>query len=98
MGAIMTRTLAGIALPGGAAGLTAAGSMALSAPVRDQFAIGLHRVFLAGLVVSAAGFIATLFLPPVHFSRNVPSGAGEQMLGAEMTNLRPEDEPVAVPE
>jgi EmrB/QacA subfamily drug resistance transporter len=98
MGAIMTRTLTGIALPGGAAGLTAAGTMALSEPVRDQFAIGLHRVFLAGLIVSAAGFIATLFLPPVHFSRNVPSGTGEQMIEAEMTNLRPEDEPVAVPD
>jgi EmrB/QacA subfamily drug resistance transporter len=97
MGAIMTRTLTGFALPGGAEGLTAAGTMALSAPVRDQFAIGLHRVFLAGLIVSAAGFIATLFLPPVHFTRNVP-GAGNQMLEAEMTNLRPEDEPVAVPD
>jgi EmrB/QacA subfamily drug resistance transporter len=97
MGAIMTRTLTGFTLPGGAEGLTAAGTMALSAPVRDQFAIGLHRVFLAGLIVSMAGFIATLFLPPVHFTRNVP-GAGNQMLEAEMTNLRPEDEPVAVPE
>ena len=28
----------------------------------------------------------------------VPSGTGEQLIEAEMTNLRPEDEPVAVPE
>ena len=97
MGAIMTRTLTGVALPGGAAGLSA-GSMALTEPVRDQFAMGLHRVFLAGLLVSAAGLIATLFLPPVHFSKSVPSGTGEQLIEAEMTNLRPDDEPIAVPD
>jgi EmrB/QacA subfamily drug resistance transporter len=97
MGAIMTRTLTGVALPGGAAA-GAATAMVLSAPVRDQFAIGLHRVFLAGLVVSVAGLVATFFLPPVHFTRATKSGAGEQMIEAEMTNLRPEDEPVAVPD
>jgi EmrB/QacA subfamily drug resistance transporter len=98
MGAIMTRTLTGIALPGGASAAAAASTMALSAPVRDLFATGLHRVFLAGLIVSAAGLVATMFLPPVHFSKPMPSGTGEQMLEAEMTNLRPEDEPVAVPD
>jgi MFS family permease len=97
MGAIMTRTLTGVALPGGAAGLSG-GTMALSEPIRDQFAMGLHRVFLAGLLVSAAGLIATFFLPPVHFTKPVASGTGEHMLEAEMTNLRPEDEPIAVPE
>ena len=72
--------------------------MALTEPMRDQFAMGLHRVFLAGLVVSVAGLVATLFLPPVHFSKTMPSGTGEKMIEAEMTNLRPEDEPVAVPD
>jgi hypothetical protein len=72
--------------------------MALTEPVRELFATGLHRVFLAGLIVSATGFISTLFLPPVHFARNVPSGTGERMIEAEMTNLRAEDEPIAVPE
>jgi EmrB/QacA subfamily drug resistance transporter len=98
MGAIMARTLAGVALPGGAEGMTASGTMALTEPMRELFASGLHRVFLAGLVVSATGFVASLFLPPVHFSRNIPAAAGEQMLEAEMTNLRPEDEPIAVPD
>jgi EmrB/QacA subfamily drug resistance transporter len=97
MGAIMTRSLTGVALPGGAAGLSG-GTMALTEPIRDLFALGLHRVFLAGLVVSVAGLIATLFLPPVYFSKPVPSGTGEQMIEAEMTNLRPDDEPVAVPD
>jgi EmrB/QacA subfamily drug resistance transporter len=96
MGAIMTRTLTGVALPGGA-GLSA-GTMALSEPIRDQFAMGLHRVFLAGLLVSVAGLIATLFLPPVHFSKSVASDTGEQLLEAEMANLRAEDQPVAVPD
>ena len=49
-------------------------------------------------VVSAAGLIATLFLPSIDFGRGVPAAAGERMLQAEMTNLEPEDEPVAVPE
>ena len=98
MGAIMARTLAGVALPGATEGLSHAGAVALSPQVRELFASGLHRVFLAGLVVSATGFVSTLFLPPVHFSKSVPAGAGEQMLEAEMTNLRAEDEPIAVPE
>jgi hypothetical protein len=55
-------------------------------------------VFVAGAVLAGASFVATLFLPPVDFSRSVAAAAGEQMLAAEMTNLEPEDEPVAVPE
>jgi len=98
MGAIMSRSLAGVPLPGGAEGLSASGAMILSDAVRDQFAAALHRVFLAGTLVSAAGFVATLFLPPVHFTKGVPAAAGEQLIEAEMTSLRPEDEPVAVPE
>jgi len=97
MGAIMTRTLTGAALPVGIGELSS-GVMALAQPVRDQFAIGLHRVFLTGLIVSAAGLIATLFLPPVHFSKGVSSGSGERLLEAEMANLRAEDEPVAIPD
>jgi hypothetical protein len=63
-----------------------------------QFAEALHRVFLTGTLVSAAGLLAALFLPPVSFSHGVPAGTGEGMIEAEMTNLRPEDEPVAVSE
>ena len=62
MGAILARGLAGVNLPGGADAL-AAGSTVLSAPVRAQFAAALHRVFVSGALVSAAGLIATLFLP-----------------------------------
>jgi EmrB/QacA subfamily drug resistance transporter len=98
MGAIMARTVAGVALPGGADALSSANLMALTAPQRELFATGLHHVFLAGLVVSAAGFVFSLFLPPVHFGRAVPAGTGERMIEAEMTNLRAEDEPIAVPE
>jgi EmrB/QacA subfamily drug resistance transporter len=97
MGAILARGLVGLNLPGGADAL-AAGSTALSAPVRAQFAAALHRVFVSGAIVSAAGLIATLFLPAIDFRRGVPAAAGEQMLQAEMTNLEPEDEPVAVPD
>jgi hypothetical protein len=34
----------------------------------------------------------------VHFSHGVPSTAGEQMIEAEMTNLQPDDEPIAINE
>jgi EmrB/QacA subfamily drug resistance transporter len=96
MGAILARGLGGVNLPGGADGL--ANGAALSGPVREQFAAALHRVFVAGAIVSAAGLLATLFLPSISFSRGVPGATGEQMLQAEMTNLEPEDEPVAVSE
>jgi len=96
MGAVLSRSLSGISLPGGSDAL-ALGGTALSAPVRAQFADALHRVFVAGAIVSAAGLFASLFLPSITFER-VPAAAGEQMLQAEMTNLEPEDEPVAVPE
>src|SRR5688572_15721654 len=51
MGAILARSLAGVALPGGADAFAASG-VALSAAVRVQFAVALNRVFLAGAVVS----------------------------------------------
>lgn len=98
MGAILARNLAGVPLPDGAEGLSASGAMALSGPVRAQFAAALHRVFISGAIVSAAGLIATFFLPAVDFSKKTQPGAGEQMLEAEMTTLEPRDEPVVVRE
>ncbi len=95
MGAIMARSLAGVPLPRGTEGLAASGLMALSEAARGQFAAALHRVFVAGALVSAAGFVATLFLPPVSFTHEIPAAMGERMIGAEMTSLRPEDEPVS---
>ena len=97
MGAILARGLTGVNLAGGADALVA-GSAALSSADRAQFATALQRVFLSGAIVSAAGLIATLFLPSIDFARGVQAAAGEQMLQAEMTNLEPEDEPVGVPE
>ena len=78
--------------------MAAASTMHLTPEMRQLFATGLHRVFLAGLIVSTTGFVSTLFLPTVHFARKIPAAAGEQMLEAEMTNLRAEDEPIAVPD
>jgi hypothetical protein len=98
MGAILARGLSGLSLPGGAESALASGAIALSGPLRDQFAAALHRVFVAGAVVSGAGLFATMFLPPVLFSHGVPADAGEQLIEAEMTNLQPEDEPVAINE
>jgi EmrB/QacA subfamily drug resistance transporter len=97
MGAVLARGLTGVTLPGGADAL-AASSAALSPAVRAQFAAALHRVFVAGAIVSAGGLLASLLLPSNSFTKRVPDAAGEQMLQAEMTNLEPDDEPVAVPE
>jgi EmrB/QacA subfamily drug resistance transporter len=97
MGALMTRQLTGVSIPGGVESLAATGAM-LTGPARLQFAAALHHVFMAGTVLAGASLLATLFLPPVDFSSGVPKAAGEQMLAAEMTNLEPEDEPVAVPD
>ena len=55
-------------------------------------------MFIGGAVVSAAGLLATLFLPSVSFARGVTEAAGEQLIQAEMTNLEPEDEPIAINE
>ena len=95
MGALMTRQLTGISLPGGADGLAATGVL-LTGAARLQFAAALHQVFVAGTVLAGASFVATLFLPPVDFSRGVAASAGEQMPAAEMTNLDPQNEPVVV--
>jgi len=97
MGAILARSIAGV-LPSGGVEALATSGIALSEPVREQFAVALHRAFLAGLVASAAGLVGALFLPPLDMSQPIPASTGERMLEAEMANLRAEDEPVAVPE
>jgi EmrB/QacA subfamily drug resistance transporter len=97
MGAILARSLTGVTLPGSADAAALSGA-SLSPAVRAMFEAALHRVFVAGAVVSAGGLLATLFLPSITFERAVPAAAGEQMLQAEMANLEPEDEPIAVPD
>ena len=92
MGAIMTRALHGVPLP------RAGEVMAMAGPLRLQFALALHYVFLTGAIISAGGLLATFFLPYVDFGRGVKSGAGEEMLAAEMANLEPDDEPVGIRE
>ena len=98
MGALLTRALHGIPIPRGVEGVGSAGVLALTDALRQQFALALHQVFIAGAVVSGTGLLATFFLPAVDFTRGVRQAAGEQMLAAEMTNLEPDDEPVAIPE
>jgi EmrB/QacA subfamily drug resistance transporter len=66
MGALLSRGLSGVSLPGGASAM-AAGTTALSGAARVQFAGALHSVFVAGALVSAAGLLATFFLPHVDF-------------------------------
>ena len=96
MGALMTRRLAGVDLPGGVSAISAAGGVALSGPARDQFAAALHQVFVAGTGITVAALLMTFFLPAIDFKRGVTSNAGEELIAAEMTSLEPEDEPVTV--
>ena len=96
MGALMTRELTGVTLPGGADAFAATGAM-LTRAARLQFATALHSVFVAGAMVAGASFIATLFLPRVDFSRGVDAATGEHIRREETTTLKPDDEPVSVP-
>jgi len=93
MGAIMSRSIAGQSLSG--EGLAGATSMSLSPELRMQFAIALHRVFVAGTIVSGLGLVASLFLPHLAFTP-VAAMAGEQLIEAEMANLDAKSEPVVV--
>lgn len=92
MGAILSRSIADVALPG-EGNMAAATTMSLSPELRAHFAIALHRVFVAGTVVSAAALVASIFLPHLAFD-SVPAMAGEQLLEAEMASLDSASEPI----
>ena len=99
MGAVLARALHGVPIPRGGEGVGGADG---AAPVRRSCARSSRSRCTTcsspARIVSAAGLLATLFLPSIDFARGVPGAAGEQMLQAEMTNLEPEDEPVALPD
>ncbi len=86
MGALLTRGLAGLALPGGNDGLAAGG--ALTGPARLQFADALHQVFVAGGVLAGASLLASFFLPALDFSSGV--AAGEQAIAPDLAALEAE--------
>jgi len=95
MGALLSRELAGIDLPGGLHGMEGA-SVHFTGEARVQVATALQHVFIAGGVVSAIAMVASFMLPHVDFSAGVPDGAGEMMIEAEMANLDPATEPHCV--
>jgi predicted MFS family arabinose efflux permease len=96
MGAILTRSLVGVTLPGGPSAAPSA-TAPLNSLARGQFAHALALVFAAGAVMSAIGLLACAMLPPVSFARGIPRGAGEQLLAAEMTSLESKSEPEGIP-
>ena len=81
MGALLTRGLAGVEVPGGVESLTATGAM-LTGAARVQFAAALHEVFVGCAVLSGASLVATAFLPPVDFGLSVTAAEGERMIAA----------------
>jgi EmrB/QacA subfamily drug resistance transporter len=95
MGAILTRGLAGIPLPGMTSAL-ASGAIQLDGAARVQFAQALARVFATGGVMSALGFLACFMLPPVSFDRPGPAGAAEPVQAAEVPRPKPERKPEGV--
>jgi hypothetical protein len=92
MGALLSRGLAGVTLPGGAS-VMAAGTMTLSGALRVQFAAALHQVFVAGALVSGAGLVATFFLPHVEFGH---AGATQPKAAPEATAGNAKSEPAVV--
>ena len=98
MGAILARGLAGIDAAWrrrGCAGLRRHRAVrARARSIRCRAASRVHRR-RCRLWCGAPGDDV---LPPVEFSHGVPAAAGEQMIEAEMTNLQPEDEPIAINE
>jgi hypothetical protein len=77
MGALMARALSGVQLPGG--GPLGASAVALSGPLRLQFAAALHDVFVAGAGIAVTALAVTFFLPPVQFAR----ASGQSAVGSE---------------
>jgi predicted MFS family arabinose efflux permease len=88
MGALLTRGLAGLALPGGIGSLGA--STALTGAARLQFAAALHQVFVAGAVLAAASLVAAFFLPALDFASSVATSADEQLIAPELSTMDPE--------
>ena len=76
--------------------LCGSGLDALGTAAREQFAAALHQVFVLGTAITGGALLMTFFLPAVDFHRGVTPDAGEQMIAAEMANLEPQDEPIAV--
>jgi EmrB/QacA subfamily drug resistance transporter len=95
MGALLTRSMAGLDLPGGAHGL-AAGSLRLEGVARLQLAGALQQVFALGTAMTLLGLAACTLLPRVDFTRGVPPGSGERLIEAEMTTLDAGAEPQCV--
>ena len=99
MGALLARQLTGVSMPGGAEALAATGVHAHGRRRGCSSPSALHHVFVAG----AGSRPRRRSSRPSSCRRSTShaacgAAAGEQMLAAEMTNLEPEDEPVAVRE
>ena len=95
MGALLTRAMSGLNVAGGLHAV-AAGSLNLDDAGRLQLAGALQQVFGLAAAMTLLALFACAFLPRVDFTRGVPSGAGEQLIEAEMTTLQPRDEPECV--
>jgi len=92
MGAILAAGLGGSARLTPAT-LEGAGLAGLSPELRLRLIVSLQRAFTSGAVAAGLALVASFWVPP--FAAGVKPPAGDQMLGAEMTTLGPDTEPVA---
>jgi EmrB/QacA subfamily drug resistance transporter len=103
VGVVVMGAILAAGMPAGTGGLALGEGMqgkrlVLDPAMRSAVAQAMRGVFLTGAVMSAVGFVLSLFLPPEQGACPVSAGAGEQMIAAEMTTLEPHDEPVGVRE
>ena len=94
MGAMLARSLATLQLPA-LQGMGGEG-LRLDEATRLHLAGALQQVFALGAGMTLLALVSCFFLPPVDFSKGVPSGSGERLIEAEMAVLEPADEPQAV--
>jgi predicted MFS family arabinose efflux permease len=95
MGAMLARSMGDIAVGGGIGSLSAQ-TLQVDEAQRQRIANALRQVFALGSGMTLLALGACAFLPRVDFTRQVSSGAGEQMIEAEMTVLEPKSEPRCV--
>jgi MFS family permease len=95
MGAMLARSMGDLDVSGGIREM--GGQMLhVDEAQRHRIADALRQVFALGSGMTLLALAACAFLPRVDFTRPVSTGAGEQMIEAEMTVLEPKSEPRCV--
>jgi hypothetical protein len=95
MGAMLARSMGDLDVSGGIREMGGQ-TLHVDEAQRHRIADALRQVFALGSGMTLLALAACAFLPRVDFTRPVSTGAGEQMIEAEMTVLEPKSEPRCV--